>query len=129
MSTIRHGRRQLRYQTNEVLDSLGSDPVEVARRLREVGVRGTPGNSRECAIAVYLSAVVAADPGVRSLKVRAESVILSPERKWSPPIVVGLSPALRAFVEGFDRRIYPELVRKEGRGLGRGERATPHGSP
>lgn len=111
MRTTRHWRRELRGQTAGVLGSLGGNAPQVARRLQDAGVQGTPGDPRDCAIAVYLSAVVTADPIVRAIKVTTDSVVISPSGRWRPPVVVGLSEALRTFVNGFDRRAYPELVR------------------
>lgn len=116
-----HWRREMRQQAAQVLGSLGDDSQGVARRLRESGVRGVPGDTRECAIAMYLSAVVAADPGVRTLKVRTDRVVISPARGWHRPIVVGLPGPVCTFVAGFDRRAYPELIRTE---TDRPERAT-----
>ena len=128
MRTNTHWRRELRGHAAGVLGSLGDDPSEVARRLREAGVKGTPGDPRDCAIAVYLSAVVAADASIRAVKVTTDSVVISPAKRWHPPVVVGLSEPLRTFVAGFDRRAYPDLVRGRRRTSGRPEEAAPHAS-
>lgn len=125
MPTNRHWRRELRGNTAGVLGSLGGEPPEVARRLQSAGVQGTPGDPRDCAIAVYLSAIVTADPAIRAVKVTTDSVVISPARRWQPPIVVGLSEGLRTFVAGFDRRAYPELVRRRGEKVSRPEPAAP----
>jgi len=128
MRTNRHWRRELRAETAGVLGSLGGDSPDVARHLRSAGVQGTPGDPRDCAIAVYLSAVVTADPGVRTIKVTTDSVVVSPARRWQLPVVVGLSEALRTFVAGFDRRAYPDLIRSQDEEPGRSEKAAPQGS-
>jgi hypothetical protein len=128
MRTNRHWRRELRSETAGVLGSLGGDSPEVAEHLRSAGVQGTPGDPRDCAIAVFLSAVVTADPAVRTIKVTTDSVVVSPTRRWQLPVVVGLSEALRTFVAGFDRRAYPELIRPRGDEADRPERAAPQGS-
>lgn len=105
-------RRELRRHTADMLESLGSDSSRVAERLRELGVRGLPGDPASCAVAVYLSAVIAADPAVKSVKVMPARVIISPAKGWRPPVVVGLPEAVRTFVAAFDRNAMPELVRE-----------------
>jgi hypothetical protein len=99
----------------QLLGGLGEDAAEVAKRLDEAGVRGTPRDVRDCAIAVYLSAVLGADPDVRGLDVMADGIVISPTRRWAPSISVGLSAPVRTFVAGFDRNDYPALVRAERR--------------
>ena len=128
MPTMTHWRRELRGHADCMLATLGDDAGEVARRLEDAGVRGTPGDPRDCAIAVYLSAVVAADPRVRSLRVMSQRVVISPTRWGHPPIVVELSDALRAFVVAFDRRAYPTIVRPE-RPARPSRRGVPQASP
>ena len=106
-------RRRLRSNVRQMLGGLGNDAGEVAMHLEEAGVHGTPRDVRDCAIAVYLRAVVGADPDVRSLDVMADGVVITPPRRWVPSISVGLSPAVRSFVVAFDRNDYPALVRVE----------------
>ncbi len=104
-------RRDLRRHTAEMLQSLGRDTSNVAARLRELGVRGLPGDPSSCAVAVYLSAVIGADPAVKNVKVMPARVVLTPARRWRPPVVVSLPEAVRSFISAFDRNAMPELVR------------------
>ncbi len=106
------GRRELRAHVAHELRALGDTHDEVARRLEGAAVRGTPGDVTDCALAVYLSAVVAADPRVRCLYVGPVRVFIRRDRpRWWPWIGVGLPKALCRFVEHFDRGAYPALVR------------------
>jgi hypothetical protein len=104
-----------------VLRSLGDDKEAVAQRLDEAGVRGRPGDVWDCALAVYLSAVVAADPRVRTVRVLPMRVLIKLDRQWWP-LVVPLTHALRGFVVDFDHRRYPELLRPRSRS----ERSAQH---
>jgi hypothetical protein len=111
MPTLTRSRRELRAQVDLVLCALGNDAGEVARRLEAAAVRGRPRDPRGCAVAVYLSSVVAADPQVRAVLVTTKRVVVKPASWWQPPIAVPLSRALRAFLTDFDRDVYPALVR------------------
>ena len=104
------GRRELRGQVALMLTSLGDGKDEIARQLHAVGVRGTPGSVRECALAVYLSAVVAADPRVQTVLVSRERVFLKLEGQWRY-LGVPLTKPLRGFVADFDQHRYPAVVR------------------
>ena len=104
-------RRDLRHHTVEMLEALGGDSTGVASRLRELGVRGLPGDPGSCAIAVYLSAVIAADPAVKAVKVMPARVVVNPARRLRPPVVIGLPEPVRTFISAFDRNAMPELVR------------------
>jgi hypothetical protein len=105
------GCRVLRAEVVRELRSLGTNKDEVAHRLEAAGVQGAPGKVAECAIAVYLSAVVAADARVQRVVVSSERVFLRVRRWWWPWTGVGLPKALRQFVVDFDHRRYPELIR------------------
>lgn len=109
-------RPHLVDEVTGMLRSLGNDPTTIARRLRDLGVRGTPGSTTECAIARFLSAVVAADPGVRMLKVYRDSITVVPSRWWRLDRVVELGEPLCRFVARFDEGGFPELI-EEGAGL------------
>jgi len=109
-------RRRLRNDVSQLLGGLGDDAAEVAKRLEAAGVQGTPRDVRDCAIAVYLSAVLGGDPDVRGLDVMADGIVISPARRWAPSISVGLSPPVRMFVAGFDRNDFPGLVRAQPQG-------------
>lgn len=120
-------RRALRAHVQEVLASLGNGPDEIARQLEEAGVRGTPHNQEDCAIAVYLSAVVGADPEVRRLRVRCERVVVESPRWYRHRVSVRLSRPLQEFVACFDHGIYPQLTRDQPASAQRDQRATHQG--
>lgn len=105
-------RREMRRHTADMLNSLGRDSADVASRLKNLGVRGVPGDPGGCAIAVFLSAVVTADPAVKSVKVMPARVVICPARGWRPPVIVGLNEPVRTFIAAFDRNAMPELVRE-----------------
>jgi hypothetical protein len=112
MPRSRHGCRVLRAQVAHELRSLGDSEDDVAKRLEAAGVRGRPGNVSDCALAVYLSAVVAADPQVRAVYVAPERVLMKVyHRWWWPWIGVPMTKSLCSFVARFDLRAYPALVR------------------
>jgi hypothetical protein len=114
MARSTDGRCVLRAQVARELGSLGATADEVAERLAAAGVRGRPGNASDCALAVYLSAVVASDPQVRAVYVAPERVLLKlDQRRWWPWIGVAMSKPLRSFVARFDRSAYPTLVRSD----------------
>lgn len=113
MGTSHSRRRALRDRTAELIGQLGDKPDEVARSLEAVGVRGSPGDPFDCAIAVYLSAVVTADPGVYTVSVHARRIAIIVEGLWRRPIAVRLPAALCEFIARFDRYGYPSLVRPE----------------
>jgi hypothetical protein len=104
-------RTVVRQQTAALLQALGATPGEVAHSLAAAGVRGVPANSRECAVAVYLGAVVRADPRVRGVKVCKSEVLVERSGWWRRSVVVPLPTAVRQFIAAFDARSYPELVR------------------
>ena len=115
------GRRALRAQAAHVLRSLGGSEHEIAQQLEAAGVRGSPGKATDCALAVYLSAVVAADSRVRAVYVGPERVFIKGHHpRWWPWIGIPLSKPLRGFVADFDKRVYPALVRP----LGEDDRTT-----
>jgi hypothetical protein len=109
-----HGRRELRDQVDEALRSLGDSPDAVAERLEAAGVRGTPGLVGDCALAMYLSAVVTGDRRVRAVVVRSARAAVTLDRGWSIPVSVRLPTALRRFVYDFDARRYPKAPAVDG---------------
>jgi hypothetical protein len=103
-------RRALRTQTRQLLTALGDDADQVAGSLAAEGVRGRAHSPQGCAIAVYLTAVVAADKRVKSVIVTSTRLGLKPESRWSPLIVVPLPRAVRQFVSAFDAERFPHLL-------------------
>ena len=104
-------RRKLRDHTEHLLTALGTEPGQVARSLAAAGVKGVPSNYFDCAIAVYLGAVVGVDPQVEHLKVSKGEVMIERGRWWRRPVVVSLPAAVRDFIVAFDARGYPDLIR------------------
>jgi hypothetical protein len=122
-------REHIRRNAVQLLDSLGSDRDQVARRLEDSGVLGTPSDPQGCAVAAYLMAVVGSDPEVRSVHVSRSDIIIDTARWWRPRVVVRLPEAVRRFVSAFDERQYPRLLRA-GVALGRrgGLQVSSHSS-
>ena len=117
MPRTAHGRRALRDQVAQELRSLGKSHDEVAQRLEAASARGRPSNAADCALAVYLSAVVAADPRVRAVYVASERVVLKVgQRWWWPRLGVPLPDAVREFVTQFDGLAYSVLERAHAEG-------------
>jgi hypothetical protein len=107
--------RQLKRQVGDLLVGLGTTPDEVASSLGAAGVRGTPRSNRTCPIALYLSAVMGADPRVRSVTVGHCSMVIAlatPDLRPAGRLVVQLPKPVRRFVSAFDALRYPENVRR-----------------
>lgn len=109
----RQDRLDLARHTTMLLNGLGRDPAAIAGSLAAAGVQGEPADARQCALAMYLRAVMAADPRVTSVRVFHDRVVVGVPgngvRRRRVP--VAMAPALRAFVSGFDAQRYPMLVR------------------
>jgi hypothetical protein len=110
----RRRRAAIRRQTLDLLGELGEDVETVVNRLGTAGVHGTPTNAENCAVAVYLRAVMTGDPRVRTVSVGNTSVMVSPPQGWRRSVAVSLPPAVRRFIEAFDERRFPQLERSEG---------------
>jgi hypothetical protein len=104
-------RRALRSETRQLLAALGQDADQVATSLAAGGVRGKRTSTRECAVAVYLSAIVGADERVSAIAVAGTRMRITLRSHWTPPVVVWLPPAVRQFVSAFDAGRFPSLVR------------------
>jgi hypothetical protein len=104
-------RRALRSETRQLLAALGRDADQVASALGAGGVRGKRTSTRECAIAVYVSAIVGADERVSAIAVAGTRMRITLQSHWTPPVVVWLPPAVRQFVSAFDAGRFPSLVR------------------
>lgn len=107
--------RQLKKQTSSLLAELGTNADEVAASLARAGVQGLPKSNRFCAVAVYLTAVMGADPRIRSVAVGPCSLVVNLVRpKDSKPagrLLVQLPKAARQFVSAFDAGAFPEIER------------------
>lgn len=109
--TTRHGRVDLGRQTVDLVRGLGDGPAAVAESLAEAGVHGVPADARQCAMAMYLRAVMQADARVASVRVFHDRVVVAtPGQFRQHRVVVPLPAPVRAFVSGFDAQRYPELV-------------------
>jgi hypothetical protein len=107
-----HNQGSLAHQITQLLEELGSTAEEVSRSLQRSGVKATPRSETDCALAVYLSAVLGSDPRVASVKVSSTAVIVRRRSIWRPPTIVTLPAPCRNFVAAFDSDGYPELIRK-----------------
>jgi hypothetical protein len=103
-------RKRVRQDFELFLRQLGQDAQGVTEHLRLQGVRGKPRDSRDCAIARYLSLVTSGDARVRSVSVRRGDVRVLLSRPVWLPIRIPLSPALRDFILLFDASLLPDLV-------------------
>jgi hypothetical protein len=107
--------RKVRKQARNLLFGLGSCRSEVAASLVSFGVRATPKDALDNAVAVYLRAVVGSDRRVRSVAVQrghvrirmARSLRFVPRRRVQVP----LTGAVREFISAFDEEFYPGLIR------------------
>jgi hypothetical protein len=77
------GERELKRQIQDVFAELGSCRIEVAEALRNSGVHAVPKDPQDCAVAVYLKAILGADPRVVSVLVHRRRIkVLVDEPKW-----------------------------------------------
>ena len=109
--------RDIRRRVGALLEELGRDPDEVASTLEAAGVQGVPRSNTSCAVAVYASAVMKADPRIRSVAVGPCTLILTlvkPEDgRPAGKLVVQLPKPVRGFVDRFDADRYPKVLRLE----------------
>lgn len=108
----RQDRRELALHTAGLLGTLGNDPRGVATSLAAAGVRGQLADARQCALAVYLRAVMHGDAWVGTVRVFHDRLVINtPGSVRQHRVSVMLPAAVRSFVAGFDAQQYPELVR------------------
>lgn len=103
---------QVRKQVDTLLTDLGHTSGEVAMTLRNSGVRGTPRDVHSCAVALYLNAILGGEAHVHSVEVYRTTVRVfagRPRIRMS----ISLSEPLQAFIQAFDRRLYPDLIRAD----------------
>lgn len=117
----------LERQVAAFLVGLGSSGVEVAARLAREGVRGVPGDTDDCAVAVYLHAVLGPDDQVRSVKVAGGAVAVSRCRRRG--VSVPLPEPVRAFIGEFDKGRFPTLVRAGDATTAGAAAETAHAAP
>ena len=117
-------RVQLGRDTRQLLEQLGSNADEVAANLQHTGVRGVPGDSRNCAIARYLNAVMTADSRVLQVRVTPRIVRIRNGRWWWSPRVAVTSPeAIRSFIVRFDHGHFARLCVRPTRAATKDDRA------
>lgn len=104
-------REKIGDQAERLLSGLGKEPGQVAGSLVSAGVKGVPFNYFDCAIAVYLGAVIGADPRVERLTVTKAEVMIECRGWWRRAVVVSLPPAVGDFVARFDAEGFPDLLR------------------
>ena len=110
----RQDRRQLGRQTETLVNALGDEPRAVASSLAAAGVKGQPADARQCALAVYMHAVMDADDRVGTVRVFHDRMMISsPGRFRQRRITVMLPSAVRSFISGFDAEQFPELLRTD----------------
>lgn len=103
-------QRAIRRQTAGLLAALGGTGTDVATSLAGYQVRGRPRDANGCAVAVYLQAVLGADPRIRAIKVSETSVRITLFRRGRR-VQVPSPPPVRAFIESFDHGLFPSLIR------------------
>ncbi len=91
--------------------SLGETTQQIATSLERSGVRATPRNPSDCAIAVFLGAVLASDFRVGSVYVTGSKVMLTPAKSWQRLVTIRLSAPLCEFISSFDLDTFPQLMR------------------
>ncbi len=124
--------RQLKKQTNGLLAGLGRTPEEVAESLGQVGVQGVRKSNRSCAVARYVTAVMGAEPEIRSIAVGPCSLVVNlvhpDDSKPAGRLLVQLPKAVRQFVSAFDAGSFPSLERPPSGGAP-GPRGSDAGRP
>lgn len=106
--------RCLRHDIRGLLTSLGGTADEIAATLERSGVRGMRSDSRHCAIAVYVHAVMGADDRVGSVGVGSRWLSVRRSTRWPLRTVTLMPRPARRFVRHFDAGRFPQLVRGDG---------------
>jgi hypothetical protein len=111
-------RRRIRKEATLLVRSLGQTSDQVAHSLTEAGVRGIPSDPFECALALYLSAILPAHPGIEEIAVgTTKKKKIGPSKliirqgslpRWT--IKIRLTPVIRQFLADFDSCRYVELL-------------------
>jgi hypothetical protein len=106
--------RRLKKETSSLLSELGDNPIEVAASLEAAAVRGVPKDNRSCAVAIYLSSLMGAEPSIRSITVGHCSLVMNlvgPDHRPAGRLLVQLPKPIRQFVAAFDQMKFPTVVR------------------
>jgi hypothetical protein len=117
MGGIVTSRRQLTRQIRSLLADLGSTHQEVASTLHRAGIRAVPKQPDNCAVAMYLGAVLGADSRIHSVTVGSNC--LKAATKQATPfyfygtMLIPVPKAVGQFIAAFDEGRYPELVRED----------------
>lgn len=109
---------QVARGVRRLLGALGTSPGSVAAALEGAGVRGSLGDRAGSPAALYLRAVVGADPEVRSVTVGGAEVAVDLRAWWRPDVTVALPQIVHDFTVAFDAGCYPALLRDEETELG-----------
>lgn len=105
----RAARASLEASVTDLLGGLGATSDRVAESLRRAGVRGTPGRPASAPMAVFLAAVVGADPAVRAVTATADEVRIERHARWRSTVTVRFPPPVAAFARAFDVGFYAGL--------------------
>ena len=93
---------RIRTELERLLAGLGRDSVTVAAALRRAGVPVAGSlTDRRSALERFLTAVVVADPAIRSLDVTDGKVSVRPASHLHRRVTIDVPPPVRRFVEGF----------------------------
>jgi hypothetical protein len=117
MGGIVTSRRQLTRQIRSLLSDLGSSHQEVAATLLRAGIRAVPKQPDNCAVAMYLGAVLGADSRIQSVTVGSNC--LKAATKQATPfyfygtMLIPVPKAVGQFIAAFDEGCYPELIRED----------------
>jgi len=90
------------YKVSRLLAGLGNTCDEVAASLGRLGIKGIPGRSKDCALAVYLRRELDRPVTVGSSDVEIDA------RDFF--VVIPHSEPVRAFIRRFDVQKYPDLL-------------------
>jgi hypothetical protein len=101
---------RLSREVGHLLASLGQTRSEVAAALEAAGVRATPRDTPLTPVALFLCAVIGADPNVKSVTVDGCSVVVELRAWWRPDVVVDLPSVIHDFLVAFDECCYPALL-------------------
>ena len=110
---VSSGASDLAPRLRALLAGLGPAPGAVANALRAAGIRADHDESGAAPIASYLSAVVSADPGVKT--VSCDGLAVTVTHVTARTVSVAFPPAVVTFARAFEHGCYPELERPAAR--------------